>query len=84
MFNDNIVMVSPINTVKTPNIIGFLTYPYIPQIINFLVGLQGANVPFPIFIKLDIVRIITYNPRIIIISPITKVEIYFMDMFFSM
>jgi hypothetical protein len=44
-----IAMDSPINTVNTPMIIGFLTCPYIPSTINFFGGLQGASVPFPVY-----------------------------------
>jgi hypothetical protein len=76
-------MDSPINTVNTPMIIGFLTCPYIPSTINFFGGLQGASVPFPFLINVDIVMIMKQNPTAIIIKPIKKVHSCLITMFFS-
>ena len=74
MFSDNIVIDSPINTIKTPVIIGFLTCPYKSLIISFLVGLQGAKVPFPILMNIEIVLIIRYNPMNIMERPARRAE----------
>lgn len=71
MFTDKIAIASPASTVNTPIIIGFLTYLYIPPVINFFVGLHGARVPFPVLTKVDIVIIITERPMHIKIKPIT-------------
>ena len=55
ILNDSIAIDSPIRTIITPIIIGFLTYLYIPFITNFLVGLQGARVPSPNLMNPEIV-----------------------------
>ena len=75
IFNDKIAIDSPVRTIKTPEIIGFLTCPYIPPVTNFLVGLHGANVPLPILIIVDIVIVMIYNPMHTITSPDKSVEI---------
>ena len=61
-FSDKIASDSPVNTISTPIIIGFLTYLYIPSITSFPVGLHGASVPLPILTNFVIVSIIIYKP----------------------
>ena len=82
-FIDIIAIVSPDNVIKTPVIIGFLRYPYKPPVTSFLVGLHGANVPFPILINAEIVIIRIDNPIIIIINPMKNVIRCFMKKFLS-
>ncbi len=53
---------SPSIIIKTPDNIGFRTYPYGPCTISFFVGFHGAKVPFPIFAKRRIVQIAKANP----------------------
>ena len=84
ILKDKTAIDSPASTVSTPIIIVFLTYPYIPLIINFLVGLQGANVPFPILIKVDTVINMTNNPMNMRISPINKAHKCFIERSCSM
>ena len=83
MFNDNIDIDSPIKTINTPIIIGFLTYLYIPVITSFFVGFQGANVPLPILMNDIIVDIIKNNPIQINIMPDNKEKIFLMVIFLS-
>lgn len=83
MGKDNIAVDSPVSTINTPIIMGFLTYLYMPVITSFFVGLQGARVPFPIFIKLIMFGMIIINPEIMRINPVTNVEKCFIDKSFS-
>ena len=84
IFKEVIQIDSPINTVKTPIIIGFLTYLYIPDVTKYCVGFHGANVPFPIFIKEMIVTVMTHKPININIIPVKKDDTLITNMFFSM
>ena len=69
---DKMAVDSPIRTVKTPSIIGFLTNPYIPLVTSFLVGLHGARVPSPFRVSVVTVLAISVNPVSIISIPIKK------------
>lgn len=81
--NDIIDKVSPASVIKTPEIIGFLTYLYSPPVTSFFGGLQGARVPFPIRIKDEIVIIRRVIPTIMSNSPGIKVQLFTTRMFFS-
>jgi hypothetical protein len=59
---------------STPEIIGFLTWLYIPPTINSIVGLHGANVPLPIRIKVRIVDTRIIKPVITAKPPRTDLR----------
>jgi hypothetical protein len=79
IFKDIIASDSPASTIKTPVIIGFLTYPYIPEVTSFFVGLQGANVPLPIRMTVDIAIIRIYKPMQMKTSPEKKTGKFLTD-----
>lgn len=53
---------SPKIVMRTPEIMGFLTWPYIPSVMSLEVGSQGANVPLPTTINIRIVSTISVIP----------------------
>ena len=83
ILKDRIATDSPNRTINTPIIIGFLTYRYGPAITNFLVGFQGAKVPFPILMNREIQTIMSDKPKHIISNPIIKTEMFPGEIFFS-
>src|SRR5690242_8141239 len=80
---DQMAIVSPSKTVKTPRISGFRTYRYRPTTTSFFVGDHGASVPFPILIKELIVSIIITNPDIIRTRPRIKFQTNCIDQLLS-
>jgi hypothetical protein len=83
IFNEIKAIDSPINTIMAPMMMGFLTCLYIPLITIFFVGFQGARVPLPILIKVNVVIAIHKRPIDIIRTSIENIHTLLMAKLFS-
>ena len=83
MFSDRNMIDSPVKIIKTPVIIGFLTWLYIPVVTRLTVGLQGARVPFPMRMNKEMVLNMIYKPPKIRNSPPNRLHPFLTERSFS-